>query len=46
MIESQVPKSEPEWAQFNISLEEIMKKALEDNSIINIGIAEIVLEKK
>ena len=46
MIESQVPKSESQWEQFNISLEQIMERALEDNSIINIGIAEIVLEKK
>ena len=39
------PTTNYQWEQFNISLESIMEKALEENSIINISIAEIIMEE-
>lgn len=40
------PYSDSEWEKFNISLESIMEKALEENTVINIKTAEMILDEE
>jgi hypothetical protein len=40
------PKNEAGWEAFNMSLETIMEEALEENNIIPIDTAEVVMEEQ